>query len=100
VPAPRLVPAPDLLRAGLNYRMTDVQAAMGVTQMAKLDRIIEGRRAAAERYDALLAGTPVARPNTAAGAVPVWQSYVTMLPAAALTVIAIVSGRDGEEAMV
>ncbi len=76
-----LAPAPDFMMAGLNYRMTDVQAAMGVTQMAKLDRIIESRRAAAERYDALLAGTPVTRPHTAPGAVPVWQSYVTMLPA-------------------
>lgn len=43
---------------GFNFRMTDIQGALGVTQMRKAAAIMRGRRAAAERYDALLAGIP------------------------------------------
>jgi perosamine synthetase len=43
------------VRLGYNYRWTDVQAAIGTAQLEKLDRILELRRAAAERYDELLA---------------------------------------------
>jgi len=35
---------------GYNYRMTDVQAAMGIEQLRKLDRLLEARRAIAVRY--------------------------------------------------
>jgi perosamine synthetase len=44
------------VRLGLNYRWTDVQAAIGLAQLEKLDRILELRSAAAQRYGALLAG--------------------------------------------
>src|SRR2546421_10271365 len=37
-------------RLGLNYRWTDVQAAIGIAQLEKLDRILELRAAAARRY--------------------------------------------------
>ena len=73
--------APDFILPGFNYRMTDVQAAMGVTQLAKLDSIIAGRRAAAARYDALLAGTAIRPPQVLPGNDVVYQSYVTLLPA-------------------
>lgn len=43
------------VRLGLNYRWTDVQAAIGLGQLEKLDRILELRSAAASRYGALLA---------------------------------------------
>jgi perosamine synthetase len=43
-------------RLGFNYRWTDIQAAIGLGQLEKLDRILELRRAAAERYTSLLAG--------------------------------------------
>ena len=42
------------VRLGLNYRWTDVQAAIGVAQLEKLDRILELRRQAAQRYAELL----------------------------------------------
>jgi dTDP-4-amino-4,6-dideoxygalactose transaminase len=42
------------VRLGLNYRWTDVQAAIGLAQLEKLDRIIELRAEAASRYEALL----------------------------------------------
>ena len=44
------------VRLGLNYRWTDVQAAIGLGQLEKLDRILVLRAEAAERYGELLAG--------------------------------------------
>jgi perosamine synthetase len=44
------------VRLGFNYRWTDVQAAIGIGQLEKLDRILELRRTAALRYQELLAG--------------------------------------------
>ncbi|HWH55468.1 MAG TPA: DegT/DnrJ/EryC1/StrS family aminotransferase [Gaiellaceae bacterium] len=45
----------DHVRLGFNYRWTDVQAALGIAQLEKLDRILERRAAAAARYEELLA---------------------------------------------
>ena len=54
------------LEVGYNYRMTDVQAAIGLVQLQKLDAMIARRRELAARYDALLQGvlglTPVRDP--------------------------------------
>jgi perosamine synthetase len=44
------------VRLGWNYRWTDVQAAIGLAQLEKLDRILELREAAARRYGELLEG--------------------------------------------
>jgi perosamine synthetase len=46
------------LEVGYNYRMTDVQAAIGLVQLAKLGRQIERRRELAARYHELLADIP------------------------------------------
>ena len=42
-------------RLGYNYRLDDISAALGIGQLEKLDRILELRGAAAQRYTALLA---------------------------------------------
>lgn len=47
---------------GHNFRMTDLQGALGVTQMRKADRIQAGRKAAAACYDALLPALEWLRP--------------------------------------
>ena len=47
---------------GFNYRMTDLQAALGISQMARLDQYVAHRHALAARYDTLLADLPVTRP--------------------------------------
>lgn len=47
---------------GFNYRMTELQAALGVSQMARLDAFVARRHELARRYDALLAGLPVSTP--------------------------------------
>ena len=66
---------------GLNYRWTDLQAAVGIAQLEKLDEILALRSAAARRYDELLAGmdgveTPL--PDDA-DHVRSWFVYVVLL---------------------
>ena len=46
------------LEVGFNYRMTDIQAAVGLVQLGKLDLMVQRRRALAERYQRLLADVP------------------------------------------
>ena len=43
---------------GFNYRMTDIQAALGVSQMARLDEVVNKRQRIAQFYDEALAGLP------------------------------------------
>lgn len=52
----------EQLALGLNYRMTELQAALGVSQMARLGAFVARRHALAARYDRLLADLPVLRP--------------------------------------
>lgn len=47
---------------GYNYRMNDMQAALGDSQMLRLDEFVNKRHVFAKRYDALLAGFPVITP--------------------------------------
>jgi dTDP-4-amino-4,6-dideoxygalactose transaminase len=49
------------LEVGFNYRMTDIQAAVGLVQLAKLDEMVQRRRALAARYQTMLAGVPGVR---------------------------------------
>ena len=76
-------PTPDFVAAGFNLRLTEFQAALGTSQMGKLDRIIAARRAAAERYDGLLEGSGIRPPTGLPGSRHVYQSYVVQLPATA-----------------
>lgn len=46
------------LEVGFNYRMTDMQAAVGLVQLRKLDRMVTRRRALADRYRHLLSDVP------------------------------------------
>jgi perosamine synthetase len=52
------------LEVGYNYRMTDIQAAVGLVQLAKLDEIVDRRRALAARYQQLLKDVPGLTPIT------------------------------------
>lgn len=47
---------------GFNYRMTELQAALGVSQMERLDAYVARRHELAERYNRLLQGLPVTTP--------------------------------------
>lgn len=47
---------------GFNYRITELQAALGVSQMQRLDAYVARRHELARRYDALLQGLPLVTP--------------------------------------
>lgn len=50
------------IELGFNYRMTELQAALGVSQMARLESYVARRHELAKRYDELLVNLPVNRP--------------------------------------
>ena len=67
----------EQLCLGYNYRMTDIQCALGLNQMGKLDRFIAKRRELAKRYDEAFAGekniiTPYQSPYSLSG----WHLYI------------------------
>lgn len=47
---------------GFNYRMTDIHAALGLSQVRRLDEFVAKRRNIAKRYDELLANMPIVAP--------------------------------------
>ncbi|TAM15989.1 MAG: UDP-4-amino-4,6-dideoxy-N-acetyl-beta-L-altrosamine transaminase [Rhodanobacter sp.] len=50
------------IELGYNYRMTELHAALGFSQMQRLDAYVSRRHAIADRYDAMLASLPVTTP--------------------------------------
>lgn len=67
---------PSFAKVGTNYKLSDIQAAVGVVQMEYADELLETRRVLAERYAQLLAGsaevkTPVVTRNGRCS----WQSF-------------------------
>ncbi len=77
-PKPYILAAYDIV--GYNYRMTDLQGALGGVQLTKLDRFIDERQVWADYYAKGLAGLPWLRtPVTPAGYKHGWQSYVTFI---------------------
>lgn len=72
------LPAFDVF--GYNYRMTDLQAAIGLVQLGRLDGFIAERDRLAKHYDALLAEIPWIRsPVLPPGCRHAWQAYVSLL---------------------
>lgn len=72
---PYVLPEFNLL--GYNYRMTDLQAAVGLVQLSKLDRFIEERRSRARFYRDAFAGIDWLRPPTHPKDYGhSWQAYV------------------------
>jgi dTDP-4-amino-4,6-dideoxygalactose transaminase len=65
---------------GFNYRMTDIQAGVGLAQLARLDELVADRRRQADHYAELLRGLPQVRvPAEPAYARTNWQSYAIRL---------------------
>jgi perosamine synthetase len=73
-------PRPDFILPGYNLRLTEFQAALGLTQLKKLDRIIASRQALVQTYNSLLDGTELRRPSLLPESNHVYQSYVVLLP--------------------
>jgi dTDP-4-amino-4,6-dideoxygalactose transaminase len=69
------------LTLGYNYRMTDIQAAIGRVQLKRLKEVIDRRRFLARRYRDLLEKVPDLRvPEEPNWARSNWQSYCVRLP--------------------
>lgn len=66
---------------GYNYRLTDIQAAVGRAQLRRLPEVVAWRRAQVQRYHALLADIPgLELPTEPAWARSNWQSFCVRLP--------------------
>ena len=61
---------------GFNYRLTDLQAALGLSQCDRLDAFVDRRRQLADRYDAALATLPLALPGRDPDAQSAWHLYI------------------------
>ena len=71
----------DYIEVGFNYRMTDVQAAIGREQLKRLPEMVKKRRYFGERYDELLTSIAgVQAPQEPRWARSNWQSYSVRLP--------------------
>ncbi|WP_084184901.1 UDP-4-amino-4,6-dideoxy-N-acetyl-beta-L-altrosamine transaminase [Desulfonatronum thiodismutans] len=66
---------------GFNYRMTDIQAALGLSQLQRLDAFVARRRELAQRYDELLPELPVVIPWQHPDGASAWHLYVIRLRA-------------------
>jgi perosamine synthetase len=66
--------------AGLNLRMNEIEACLGLAQMGDIDGLVERRRAVARLYDRLLAGFPeIAAPVEPSGCFHTYQAYVVLV---------------------
>ncbi len=65
---------------GYNCRMTDIQAALGCSQLSRIGEFLQRRRELAERYERLLEDMPLRRPRFSAADGCAWHLYVVQLP--------------------
>jgi len=68
------------IELGYNYRMTDIQAALGLSQLARLNEFIERRHTLARNYDLLFDGLPLVPPYQRPNARSAWHLYVVRVP--------------------
>jgi perosamine synthetase len=70
----------EMEEPGHNYRLTDFQAALGLSQLGKIDRFLAARERLAVRYRTRLAGSPyVDLPALPAGRRHAWHLFVALL---------------------
>jgi len=69
---------------GYNYRITDIQAALGLSQMQRLDEFLTKRHTIADRYDNLLADLPILTPFRTANDYSSFHLYVIRLNVATI----------------
>jgi dTDP-4-amino-4,6-dideoxygalactose transaminase len=64
---------------GLNYRMTEMQAALGLSQMKRLKEFVARRHVLADRYDYALTDLPLATPTRHPGSYSSFHLYIILL---------------------
>jgi UDP-4-amino-4,6-dideoxy-N-acetyl-beta-L-altrosamine transaminase len=67
------------IELGFNYRMTELQAALGLSQLSRLSGFVHRRRELAQRYDTLLSGLPLTLPGRTDNSDSAWHLYVIRL---------------------
>lgn len=70
------------IELGYNYRMTDIQAALGLSQLSRLDHFVGRRHFLAERYDRAFAGLPLITPFQSPDAYSAYHLYVIRMDVA------------------
>ncbi len=61
---------------GLNYRLTDIAAALGLSQLQRIDSFIQQRNSIAARYNEAFASTQVAVPHIDANCISAFHLYI------------------------
>lgn len=69
----------EQISLGFNYRMTDMQAALGVSQMTRLDEFVSKRQMIANNYDRLLSDLPIKSQNRSTESYSGMHLYVIRL---------------------
>ena len=64
---------------GFNYRITDFQCALGISQLTKLDRFVNRRREIAEKYDQVFKNLSELRPLTEGNKNSSYHLYVALI---------------------
>jgi UDP-4-amino-4,6-dideoxy-N-acetyl-beta-L-altrosamine transaminase len=73
----------EMVDLGWNYRLTDIQSALGLSQLARLEEWRAARERLADRYDAILADGPIKTPIRLNDRVSAWHLYAIELTTAA-----------------
>jgi len=68
------------IELGFNYRMTDMQAALGLSQLARLDHFIAARRRIAETYNTQLESLPISLPKEGSDLQSSYHLYSVRIP--------------------
>jgi len=76
----------DIIRPGFNYRLTDIQAALGISQLEASQTILSTRRAIAVDYDRILSHIPwLKTPRVPEGIDHAYQAYVCLFMPESIT---------------
>ena len=65
----------EQMSLGFNYRLSDVQCALGISQIKKIDRLVERRREIAKIYNSELQGYDIVLPKQSADGDSSWHLY-------------------------
>jgi len=71
----------EMQELGYNYRITEMQAALGISQLKRLDWSVERRNEIAKKYDEAFRGSIVKTPFRAEGLVHAFHLYIIQVPA-------------------